>query len=477
MPIPTFMSLNIGVSALQAMQQAESVVGNNIANASTSGYAQETTNFSEGAPYPQIPGPGPNVAGQFSQGVTVSNISRNINAFYNLQDRLNQGTYQMYSSRGTVLTQIQSILNEPSNSSLQNSLDQFFQSWQSLSTDPQSTAARQAVLSQIQTMGQTFQTVTTQLQSLQSNLQGVISGQVNQLNQDAAQVAQLNQQIVAVVQSNESPNTLLDQRGKLLNDMSQLANITYSADPSGNGAVTVNIVQSSGHTINLVTGSTAAPYSTSNAQISQITSGQIAGNVQGYNDVVQTLGSIEALLTSLAGAVNSQHQQGFTPTGAPGGTLISGPAPTGVISLASGVTTGDIAAAGSSTSSSGTTSAGPGDNQNAIAMAQLQGTTETSQINYTLFDNTTVSQTSTGTFDQLLGQIVTTVGTNTSAVQFNEQTANALAQQSSQLRQSVSGVSTDQQAALMVQYQNSYNAAAKFISVFDQMLQNLISSV
>lgn len=482
MSIPTFMSLNIGVSALQAMQEAENVVGNNISNSNTSGYAQETVSLVEGAPYPPVPGSGPDIGGQFAQGVQVANVSRQVNAFYNAQDRANQSTYQMYSTESTVLHQVQSILNEPSSTSLQNSLDQFFQSWQTLSTNPTNTAARQAVLSQVQTMGQTFGTVTSQLEQLQSNLSGVISGQINQLNQDSSQVAQLNQQIIAINQSGENPNQLLDQRGKLLDEMSKLANITYTSDPSGTGAINVTIVEASGNTATLVKGATAVAYppvgKSYQTGASNITSGAIAGNVQGYNGVSQVLGSLNGLLSTLATQVNNQQASGYTLSGSGtthGGNLIDATAdPAGniILSLSTGMTTDGVAASGAS--------GAPGDNSNALAMAGLQSETQavgSAAASYTTLDGTTTSQTMSGTFDQMLSQVVTNVGINTASVQSSEATANALAQQSSQLRQSVSGVSVDQQAALMIQYQNSYNAAAKFISVFDQMLQNLISTV
>jgi flagellar hook-associated protein 1 FlgK len=81
------------------------------------------------------------------------------------------------------------------------------------------------------------------------------------------------------------------------------------------------------------------------------------------------------------------------------------------------------------------------------------------------------------TFDQNIASLVSGIGVETASVNTSVTTAKALSQQSSTLRQSVSSVDINEQAAMMVQYQNSYSAAAKFVSVFDQMMQSLMAIV
>ncbi|MCY0875660.1 MAG: flagellar basal body protein, partial [Firmicutes bacterium] len=153
MNISTFYGLNVGMTALDSAQQVEDVISNNIANANTAGYAQETANLSEIGPFPTLPAQdAPVVAGQMGEGAQVSGVQRDTNAFLDRQDRENQGTSQMYQTHSQNLTMIEGILNEPSSQSMQNAVDQFFSSWQTLSTDPSNTAARQAVIAQAQTL-------------------------------------------------------------------------------------------------------------------------------------------------------------------------------------------------------------------------------------------------------------------------------------------------------------------------------------
>ncbi|QQE78116.1 flagellar hook-associated protein FlgK [Alicyclobacillus sp. SO9] len=498
MGLSTFYGLNLGLSTLEAMKQAQSVVGNNMANASTPGYVRERSVMQEQVALTTTGNAG--VAGRVGQGVTVESIQRVTNQFVNRQDRANQSNYQMYNVWQQNLSQIQSILNEPSSNSMQNAVDQFFQSWQTLSTNPTDTAARQSVISEAQTLGQTFQTITGQLEAMQSNLGQTVTKQVGQFNQYAQEVANLNKQIVSVKNQGQSPNALQDQRGLLLDKMSQLADVTYQQQNDGSVSVSVGsnktqVVSGSSFTqlstSGLVPGtlvqngsSAAAPYPSSGFNLSQIKSGSIAGNVHSLDDASKLLGNLDSFLKAFQSQVNQvQHNKNaydlngnnlapvlFTSTvTASGNTVLH----VNNAFLQQGGT--DLLAA----SSTGQ----PGDNGNALNMLQLQNAvSHTSGWNTSyasLFNNTTLTTgfNGNGTFDQFIGSTVSQIGVEASGVNSEVKTAGALAQQSANLRQSISGVNQDAQAAKMIQYQNTYNAAAKFISVFNQMLQTLITNV
>lgn len=494
MNISTFFGLNVGMSALDTMQQAEDVVSNNIANANTTGYVRETASIGEQAPFPSVPAnDAPQLNGQLGQGSEVTSVTRQTNAFINEQDRANQGTLQMFQTHSQNLTQIESILNEPSSMSMQNAVDQFFSSWQTLSTDPSNTAARQAVISQGQTLGQTFQTITTQLEQMQTNLSTTVLGQIDQLNSDASQISTLNTQIANVENNNQNPNQLLDQRGSLLDDMAKLANISYTTQ--SNGMVNVSIVGpsgSSGSPTTVVNGATYTKLSLNtqtagdgssvlapSTLLSSITSGSIAGNVQSLDDTQSMLSNLNSFLKTFADQVNAiQNPSG---TGSNLFQITNNPASSSTPPT-SNPTAGDIVLQIAPTLTTSNINAGssPGDNSNALAMVALQNQTPSSYWSYSytaLATGNTVTTANSGTFDQSLAQTVSGLGIQASQVNSQEQTANSLASQSSNLRQSVSGVNINEEAANMVEYQNSYNAAAKFISVYDSMLQTLISMI
>lgn len=526
MGISTFFGLNVGLTALQTAQQAEAVISNNIANANTAGYTQETVTIQESDPYPPLPSTNaPIMGGQLGQGALISQVQRTTNAFLDRQDRMNQGTYNKYSVLSQNLTQIEQIVNEPSSSSLQNALDSFFSSWQTLSTDPSDISARQTVISEGQTLGQTFQTVTSQLEDMQTNLTQTVTGQMQQLNLYAQQVASLNQQIVAIDNMNksgqplvENPNQLEDQRGAILDAMATLTNISYTTNSDGSIDVTIvgtgtpvtlvsdgsyftldtgSVLPPNGSyyigsgtspqwtgptgafTLTLMTGSNGIATGTyKNFNLQTINSGQIAGNTQSLDEVNKTMSELDSFLTTFSNQVNTIQTSGYSLNGSPPSkaffTLSTTTNDNIILQVNQNLTPQDIAAATGNSS---------GNNGNALNMVNEAWNgfpaTGSSFTYFSIANNTTVTMTSStgATFDQMLASYVSDLGVDTAAANSNEQTANALAQQSSTLRQSVSSVDINEQAANMLVYQNIFDAASKFISIFDQMLQTAINMV
>ena len=464
MNISTFLGLGIGQSALDAAQQTENVIGQNIANASTPGYVRETANAGEATPFPQIPSMNaPAVAGQMGQGVQITSITRNVSSFFDQQDRSNQSALQQFKSLNQGLQQVEGILNEPSSQSLQASFDGFVSSWQTLSSNPSSTAARETVIAQAQQLAETFQTATTQLEALQQNTAGQIQNQVSMINSYTAQIASLNQQIAVVKADGANPNTLQDQRGMLLDQLSQLAAFTYTESSNGSVSLTIGSAASSSNP-NAITVRQVSGASTTSQSVT-VSGGQIAGEQSTLAEIQSVLSSLNAFLTSLSSTVNSAQASGYAynssahgpnmfQTGVGGGPTVDA-AGNVVLQVPSSFTPGDVAAAGQPNS--------PGDNSNAVALVQQFQQSQSALNN--------------GNFNQYLAGMVSQLGVQAAAAQSSYNTANALSQQSSQMRQSVEGVNVNDEAAKMVQVQTAYNAAAKYFSVYAGMLQTLISSV
>ncbi len=482
MGISTFFGLNVGMSALDMAQQAEAVISNNIANSNTPGYVQESAVLQETDPYPPLPSTNaPIMGGQLGQGVQVAQVQRLTSVFLNQQDRTNQSTSNMYDTLAQNLTQIEQIINEPSSQSLQSALDNFFGSWQTLSTSPSSIPARQSVISEGQTLGQTFQTVTTQLEDMQSNLTGTVQNQLQELNQYAQQVATLNQQIIGINNMNqsgqplvESPNQLEDQRGNILDEMAQLANISYTQNSDGSISVSIGsgtsvpgniplVSETTFYTLNTMsalpatmssfivsgTGSafaavTSAAYSGTltggtgtgtplDINLQYVSGGQIAGNVQSLDEANQVLAQMDSFLSSLATQVNaiqtgtSAYALGaMTPSTISFFTLATTSANNVILQVNSALMPQDIAAA--------TGANLPGDNSNALLMVNNvwngDPTTSTTYGYASLANNQTIPMTSSTntTFDGMLTSYVSQLGIASAAANSNQQTADALSQ-------------------------------------------------
>ena len=467
----TFFGINVAVSAMQTAQQAQSVISNNLANASTPGYTEEVANIVEQLPFPPIPSSGPIVAGQVGQGSVVQSVQRQVDAYYNRTVRDNLSNSEGQSTLFANLNQLQGILNEPTTSSIHSALDNFFASWQALSTQAQSTAARQSVIQQAVNLSQTFNTIQNQMVTMVGNLDTAISGssgsQVNEVNQYASQINQLNQQIVKIIGSGQNPNQLLDQRGLLLNDLAKLGNMSYTENSNGS----VDVVFGGVHIVSTSPGFQTTSFTVQDA--TNVINGNIWANEQGVQTAQSLIAELGQLQSTLSYSINQQLEQGYQYNSSTTGTandlfavstqnVTTGNTTTAVttMSVVSGFTPQQLAAAGSANS--------PGDGTNAQTIATMQNVA-------TLQDS---GGTSLGaTPDGFYSALITGLGAKTNAVSQQSTTASALLQQSQSLQQSVSGVNIDQETAKMVEFQNIYNAAAKFVSIQNQMIQTLIQEV
>jgi flagellar hook-associated protein 1 FlgK len=313
--------------ALQAQEQVMSVTANNIANVQTPGYEQEQANL---APAPPMPPPGLNMPagpGQMGTGVVVEGVNNQDSPFLDQQSYAANAGLNDQQTVQSALTQVQAILNEPSTHGLSSALTAFWNDWQSLANDPSNVAARTTVISQGQTVAQTFNSINGQLTQLQSSLDGTVASQVQQVNEMASQIATLNQQIVAVTATGQEPNTLQDQRNALLTKLSAITQFQLTPQQSGGDVITiggVNLVDG-----NQTTTLVATPNSANHGYEALSWQGSTAGVQLGQGSLAQSINlrdntipsyesQLDALANALATAVNGH------PTTAPGATAVTG---------------------------------------------------------------------------------------------------------------------------------------------------------
>ena len=192
MTIPSFTGLQTALSGLEAAQAAITTTGENIANANTAGYTRQTVQTSATTPLTiAIQGGGT----QVGTGVSITDISRIRNQFLDVQYRAQNTATSNANSNATELGQVQTALNEPSDSGLQNIMGQFWSAWSSLASSPNNAAAQQAVVDAGQTLASTFNAVSQQMQTVQSQASqqyASLTASNGQVAQDAQQIATLN---------------------------------------------------------------------------------------------------------------------------------------------------------------------------------------------------------------------------------------------------------------------------------------------
>jgi flagellar hook-associated protein 1 FlgK len=329
---------SISTSALQAFQNAIAVTSNNIANANTPGYDEESVNFATAVPQPG--------GLSIGSGVDVSSVSRAVSDLSNTQLNSSQSTLGQLNGLQTYTNQIDNIIGTTAGG-LTTALQNYYGAWSTVANNPTSTASRQALIGAAQSVSASLQNTSTQLQSLNTSINSGITSDVSQINSLASSIGTLNQQIVVAKTENggQAPNQLLDQRDAALSSLSQLVGVTTSTD--SNGALNVFVANGQplvlqGSTNQLTT--VPNQYNASQLEIStttnsgnvissQITSGDLGGLLAARTQAVDpAINAVGQIATGLASAANTQQNSGLDLSGNQGANLFSVGGPQAVAS-------------------------------------------------------------------------------------------------------------------------------------------------
>ncbi len=211
--------LGIGNSALFANQTALGVTGNNIANVDTEGYSRQGVRFDDLRPQDSRPG-------QLGRGVYASEIYRNFNRFVE-NSYLNRFTQQQrWSEQSTMLQSVQNIFNEANTDGISAQMSTFFASWSKLASKPEDEATRQNLLTQADNLAKLIRNANDTLANVQNEMNDYINQSVNQVNSYLESLRTLNKQIASsYVEGVNTPNSLYDERDKLVRKISELLDV------------------------------------------------------------------------------------------------------------------------------------------------------------------------------------------------------------------------------------------------------------
>src|SRR5450755_229631 len=434
MTIPTMAGLNTALSGLEAAQAAIDTIGENISNANTPGYSRQRVNQAES---PEFSIPANSLAGSSAQvgtGVSLQSISRIRDQFLDTQFRQQNSQTSNANTTTSQLEQAQTAINEPSSDGIQAQLSKFWQAWQTLSANPSGSAnaaALQTVVDAGQSLESTFKavsgqlsTVSNQAQAQYSTLTGTVAttGQDGQVEQDATQIASLNQQIAAAQQSGTQPNNLLDKRDSLLDDLSSLA--TVSLTNNSDGTVTVGFGDAASPLVSGTSVNWPQPPTLTSAAGGQL--GALLNLAPS-----STNGPITSLQQSLDGVANDVI------------TSVNALQPSSAFFSGTSASTIHVTATASTIQSSSTSTSGP---DLATGIAQLQ-TRGAANSDYAAF--------------------IAKVGDTVSSAQSAQATSQSILAAVSNQRQSVTGVSLDEEMSNLIKYQQAYQASARMMNTMN----------
>ncbi|QJT80230.1 flagellar hook-associated protein FlgK [Kosakonia sp. MUSA4] len=317
--------INSAMSGLSAAQAALNTASNNISSYNVAGYTRQTTVLSAAK---STLGAG----GYVGNGVNVVGVQREYDAFITNQLRAAQNQSSGLTTRYEQMSKIDDVLSGTTNS-LATSMQDFFSSLQTLVSNAEDPASRQALLGKADSMVNQFKVADQYLRDQDKQINLSISSSVDQINNYTKQIASLNDQISRLtgVGAGASPNDLLDQRDQLVSELNQIVGVEVSVQ-DGN---TYNLTMANGYT--LVQGSTsrqlaavsssADPSRTTVAYVDNtagnieipeklITTGSLGGLLAFRSqDLDQTRNTLGQLALSFADSFNQQHTQGYDANG------------------------------------------------------------------------------------------------------------------------------------------------------------------
>lgn len=222
----TFSGIELGKRSIMAHTDAISTAGHNISNANTEGYSRQRVQLKEFDPLYRPDLERPERAGMIGQGIDVQSINRIRDEMLDQRITAQQNQESYWDTRSKYYTMIEQIYNEPDEVSVRSNMDKFWESWQELSMNPESQAARQAVVTRGESLTDAIKSKWENLMGVGSLLNSDIDSTVKQVNSYANQIAALNSEIIRSRGMGDNPNDLLDRRDLLVDKLSKLANIT-----------------------------------------------------------------------------------------------------------------------------------------------------------------------------------------------------------------------------------------------------------
>lgn len=225
-----YSALNIGQTALAAAQTALSIVGNNIANASTPNYSRQDVQL--------VPVPGTRGGLSIGKGVQVSQVLRRYDDAIEARLRASLSDANSKLVQQQTLDRIEGLYNELTSSDLSTAMSNLFNSFSDLATSPQDLAVRTIVMEKAKAVAEEIVRLRQGMDSVRNELNGAVKATVEEINRLAGEIGKLNIQITEAESGKEgSAPGLRDERDAKLRDLSELVSIR--AVPQANGTLNV----------------------------------------------------------------------------------------------------------------------------------------------------------------------------------------------------------------------------------------------
>jgi len=222
-------ALNIGARALSTQQRAMQTSGHNISNQNTEGFSRQQVSTKAAAPDPT------GVGG----GTDALPTGRVFDRFVQRKIVQENPKSEVFQSRGDFLNKLEVIFGDLGETGLRGILNEFWNSWSQLSSQPESEVARQRVQEQGDLVAVKVREMHAQLVSLRREADARIQDTAAQINSLGEQIAELNRQIFSYEVSGRQANDARDARELAVEELAKLADVNLIENPNGRVSVII----------------------------------------------------------------------------------------------------------------------------------------------------------------------------------------------------------------------------------------------
>jgi flagellar hook-associated protein 1 FlgK len=460
-----FHSFSIGRTALQAFKQGLDVAGYNVANAHTPGFSRRRVELGQ---MMATSGSG----GALGMGVEVSSVRRIRDPFLDFAVRREMGRLGRDESRAEILGALEPMLGEVETATLRTSLSDLFDAIESLAVQPDDMAIRENVIGAAGNVAETIQRTDRFIVENQKEADERLGAAVESANAILEQLAQINQEIAGIEAGGDEASSLRDQRGRLLDELGKLVEVRAVENEDGQVSVYMDatgdtlLSRRTAHPLQMEFDAQGFRHVTASrgGEIVDLSSKIRSGKIGGYlkardEDLAGYREQLDALASAIITEFNAVHQGGFDLNGDAGQALFQPDPP------------GDHAAAAIRLNASirqdarllatGDVPGEPGNNNAALALLELREKSVGSLSGRSLTDYS--------------ADLISAVGTDHSAVTASQQASETIVDSLESKRQSISGVSLDEEAADLARWQQSFDAAARYLQAVNRLTEISLS--
>jgi flagellar hook-associated protein 1 FlgK len=439
---------------LLAQQAAMHTTGHNIANAATPGYHRQRVQLA--TLNPQL-----TPFGALGSGVGIESVQRIESRFIEAALQREMPSFGRYSARATALAEAELAFSEPSEFGLTSLLDDFYDTWDDLATNPEDPGPRESVVRVGLSLAEAIRNTHERLIEEQRSITTEIEQTVEDANSIVRELAVLNQNILAMTRNGQAAGDLEDRRDLLVETLAELIGANGQIEENGTATVRIGgriVVQlSTADEIQFDRATATMPSLGGRPFTPTESDGRLGGLLEARDvDLANALERLDAFAVRLVEEVNSLHAGGVDAYGDEAGAVfeLPGIALDGVTGAAAAIRVTADLQRDSNRVAAGRTSS-PGDNSLALDIAALRNSSEGAA--------------------GLLNGLVVDLGARAGEAEDLAKGQQVIVDNFNAQRESISGVSLDEEAASLLMFQRSYQAAAQLLAIADEMAATILS--